>query len=133
MARTSADAVRAELDVSAEDYPSIEDDDVGERQPLDRWLSRANRLVEKRLVARGETDETFLADVETLVAAHFGAPVVSDVATGNTVLSSVSQGSGQASYESENIPGGDESVYWHQAVELTDGQIAATPFFSHTL
>ena len=115
--RTSADAVRTELGVSADEYPSVEDDGVTETQQLDRWIARAHILVSERVPS---LDGPKAEQVEALVAAHYAHPTITGDASGERV-SSVAESEGQISFETGNSgagPGGHSSPYWAQAVEL---------------
>ena len=119
MARTTADRVREELDVSKEDYPSIEDTNWSSETILDAWIQRAHTLVENRLP--NETDEELLTEIETLIAAHFAVPRITGATAGKDV-SRVSEGSATLAYETTEFgPDGVESPFWAQAVELAPG------------
>lgn len=131
MARTTAAAVRQELDVTASEYPSIEDGNVSEEKILDAWIRRAHTLVEKRLPKTA--DGALLTDLETLAAAHFGFPRITGSTAGKDVKR-VKGGSATVAYETTEVgPDGVSSPYWAQAVRL-DSRIADEgSFFAHTL
>lgn len=117
---TSADAVREEMDVSADEYPSSDDDGVTETTRLDRWITRAHMIVVGRTDGLSDAE---LEQVETLVACHLAYAHVTGGVTGQRVTS-VSEGEGQVSFDTSDLgegPGGHGSPYWSHAITLTPG------------
>lgn len=85
-------------------------------EQLTRWLSRAVRLLNRRIPR--ERDEAHLKELEILVGGHFAYPSVTGAARGRR-LSRIEQESSAISFESmANIPGEYTSPFWDQAVKI---------------
>lgn len=122
MALTTADDVRMELDVTASEYPSIEDGE-SEETILDKWIARAHDIVTARIPSSAPVAHR--TNLETLVAAHFGYADKTGATDGQRP-SSITQGSRTTNFDMESTTDGKESPYWKQAVEL-DPRIDDTP------
>lgn len=86
---------------------------------LQTFKRRAAAVVATRLETNSNTyPDDLLGDIETLVAAHFAFPAITDADTGQ-ILSSERLGEAQRSYQTtSSAPGDYESPYWDQAVML---------------
>lgn len=131
---TTPDRVRGELDVTADQLPSEEDDSVDEKQPLDYQIEAAVELVSKRLdVAGGIDSDGLLGQIATLVAADFAFSTVTGEAKGRKLTAI---GDGDANYEfansSANAATGNSS-HWQEAVKLDyTGRLDSDQFASYT-
>lgn len=86
---------------------------------LQTFMRRATAVVANRLNTTSNTySDALLGDIETLVAAHFAYPAITDADSGQ-ILSSERLGEAQRSYQTNSsAPGDYDSPYWDQAVML---------------